>query len=261
MPDTFILESQNADFVHGRAKRPPGPPFWILLLLGGIPAVLAVGTLALSFIAALSWQDWHALRTRGATTQGTITEAGIVRAQSTATEQQRFYEYEFAADGTIYEGRYVTRRGAVLSFDGAQAGEGGQVDILYLPEDPALSQIAGTSTWPAFSTAAAGILLVGTLLFGFALFKFVGGLKGLGVMFFRRAECVRGELVSITPPASGDPSSSPVPATIAYRFTSPKSGEVITREQKTYTSVPDPLPEPGCPVAVAYVEDNEHWLL
>ena len=259
MHDIFILDQQSADFVNGRTKRPPGTSFWILLLLLGIPAGLAIAATVSSLMAVRSWSNWIDLRSHGVTTQGTIVAAGIVRAQTTATEQQRYYEYEFTVDGTTYRGRHITKRGAILAIDDGYTKEGDFVDIVYLPDNPGHSKIAGTATWPAFTTSFAAVLLLVAALFAFALLKFSGGLSGLRAMLPRRAECIHGELVSITP--APDSGSSSAQTALVYGFTSPQSGERIEREQVTSFPLPEPLPEPGCTIAVAYIDDAQHWLL
>ena len=259
MEEIFIFDQRNASFAYGHTKRPPGTPLWILFLLLGIPFLLSTTTILAALMAAESWLQWYDLRTHGVTAPGTIVSAGIVHATTTTTEQQRYYEYKFTVDGKDYRGRHVTKRGAVLSVGDGYTDEGDAVDIVYLRSDPTKSKIAGTATWPALMTSFMFILFVVTAVFLFVLLKFLGGLSGIRKMLPRSAECLPGELVLIEP-NSTDASSS-VQTDVVYRFTSPQSGECIEREQTCFLAPPKPLPECGQSVAVAYIDDQQHWLL
>ena len=114
------------------------------LLAGGI--LLLVGLVFLAVSAAQLLENQRFAQ-EGRLTQGTIL-AKIINTSTSGSgssrSRSRHYEatYRFAIEGTVFEGR-----DELLQADWERLAEGGTVDVLYLPADPASNRLAGSRPW------------------------------------------------------------------------------------------------------------------
>lgn len=250
----FILNQEHADFVNGKSDTLPGTPRWLLLIIWGLPCLLLLIALVFGSLAYSSWNRQNELSSSGKTTSGTFIDR--TRTKGSATEKHTTtWTYQFSVAGKTYKGIYKTN-GILALREGAQYTEvGDPVEITYLPANPEQSRIAVDHGWSLGSTVTSLLFLLFAGVFGGAAMKLTGGIGSAR----SKPRLISAQLEEITPPLFNPKEDTKV--VFAYSFRSPETGKRVENRYTKYPPIPEHLPEIGRSMAMAYVSDEDNWLL
>ena len=253
LDDVFLFNPKNAYVFTGEKFRDMG--FVVYAIVVGVGFL--VGLFLLSQASASSELDAKFQNT-GVVTTAEYVDKTIETSRRTSDESTRtttyYLIYEYVVDDIQYQGRHRTSQGVYNDFEA-----GGELSILYLPDEPHLS-IAGTerSTTDTTFTTVMGILVMGICILAW------------GVLYVKSertydpkkdGELMTGELTSvkIEPSANGDRAK----ANVTYMFDSPQTGESIEDDAIRYLKG-DQLnnpPQSGTRVALLVKQNNLKTLL
>lgn len=238
----FLLEQSNARLVARHLRRSNSSP-------RGGRVIAALAGLLLLFIGVLGglvlpdWITWVRLRQGGVAVQGEVVEV-----QAHGNNYSALYRFRVA------EGDFYTGEQPIEAQD--RLAENSPVQVLYLPDDPAISRLEDEpnpddARRDRFTTGLA-LLVVGLVI--------LAALTGVRRGWTARRKCViRGQVVSCSGYRDGDGDYN---LKLRYRFRSP-SGQRITGQisQIRNDLTGADLPGPGTPVAVYYRSERSHLLL
>lgn len=250
----FILNQEHKDFVNGKSDTLPGTPRWLLLILWGVPSLLLLIGLFFGSLVYKNWSKQNALSSSGQTTAGIFTHK--TRTKGSATEKRTTtWTYQFSVDGKTYEGTYKTNGILALRKDADHTEVGDGIDVTYLPDNPTQSRIVIDDGWPVGFTVTSLLFLLFAGVFGGAALKLSGGIGSMK----SKPRLISAQLDDISPRVFTPKEDKKL--VFSYSFRSPQTGKRIETKYTHYPPFPDPLPEIGRSMAVAYVSDKENWLL
>ncbi len=267
MSEIFVLHKGNRKLATGEEKpeAPKGTPLLLRRILVAIFVVLlAVGLIA-GGIAYRNFSIFNALESTGVEVEGAFLGGTSNLTQNNRTVYQVTYEYQ--ADGRRYEGR--VRNVPERLFNNASPGQPAQV--IYLPDRPVVSTLVDYNRPPV---ALLTFSIVWTLVVVLGL---GGGLWYLWrrVRLGRESIIVAGEIKGIEAEEinheDGEPERPLDPIThrhgyritVEYEFDQPNTGRKL---RGTGTNIrndlrDEPLPGPGTPVSIRYVNAGLHEIL
>ncbi|MAS35202.1 MAG: hypothetical protein CL610_14415 [Anaerolineaceae bacterium] len=251
--EVFLLQSNHRRFIIGDSRRlhtTLGTMSFGCGFLFMIPFILA-GFLVI-FLMAQEWHHNNLLNTTGQVIRGEYTGNHVVEDDDDGGITY-YADYVYTVDDVVYVGDQS------VDYDLYRRVERGMnVDVEYVPSDPAISRLAGTDDageiifLGIFSVIWNGVTwgIVGAFLYSY----------GRDRILARDGQLVRGELVSIRRKTDSDNDTM---LHAEYRFSAPDSGEVIVSKQKQQRNDMrrKPLPDAGTPVAVLYKNPNHFKML
>jgi hypothetical protein len=266
----FLLDPDNSDFVRG--SRNPFRLFTrtrviVLCILFSvlIPLLIlaqAVGQLATDF----------QLNGSSATAQGQVTDVRSAAVAVGRTQLNYYVTYQFQAldSAIVYTNEQLVGKDLF-----ARLNEGSPVQVSYVPGNPALSRLAGTSADDTARRSNMMLLwigLIGTLCaLGFAIFQIAIlrsdlHLKRAGRLLLGHVNHATGKLRATTRAYDSNNFGAPLRGNylveVYYRFRTPTNHEIRQREsRKRNDLIKVGLPGPDTPLAILYVDDKHYKLL
>ncbi len=241
LKNLFLLNPHNRQFLLGKSWHIGGlwnrdwiavPGLALLLLIGVVLAKLALDTAGI----------WWGLESRGVSIQGHV----VSREWSDDSDSSDYLTYRFNA-GRPTIGTYERRQPIDRAMYEASP-VGAAIRIVYLPDDPQRSEIAGTHYYGknALFTAAMGAASV-----------FVLGIWVLALRRIRRLErfgyLLDGEVVA----CSSHVNDGDTVITLKYRFCTPENKPIVRSSDKSRNDLrKSSLPGIGTPVAVLYLDER-----
>jgi hypothetical protein len=253
-PKLYLMNPKNADFVRGKAPTPADGGQRSKRIGYAVVAAVAGVTLLLMLLSGVRWQNYWGLMRSGVETSALV----VGKAEDDDGVRTYTITHEFEVGGETYRGS------TVVSFTTYQdTARGDTLPVVYLPDNPAVSQHVGYVTPPWGLTQLVLFSLLVTLL------VLVGALNNRvrQTRFQEAGQLVRGELTEATfVPGDSyrqeDPNSS-YSYYMVYRFTEPDTlvsldgKHVLTLKLKEQRQAP----EAGMTVAVYYADRETHRLL
>jgi hypothetical protein len=242
----FLTHPRNAPFIYGASTRPAMlsgvTPGQLLILLLVIVCAVGVGSIALRDLAR------EIIFSRGNTpTTGAVIDRDISRGRR-STSYYVTYAY--------YDGRTIREQVSRSTYE--RLSPGARVQVRYATANPSIAHIEGNNgmTWPVVGTLLS-LAFVGGGVFG--LMRSIASL-GNDRRLRQSGRQLAGTLIRAK---THKGSKGAISLEARYSFRSPASGKQIeakiTRPRKDLKDAP--LPAPGTPVAVLYVDDECYVVL
>lgn len=241
----FLVHKENKDFLQGKRNKPvldTQASGWILPVFA---VTFSLAWIALIIGAVVTWRDYIALRDAGVVVQGQYSDKRI---SSDSDSDSYYLQYTFVVNDVTYTDETSVSRGNYYNTE-----VGVPVDILYLPDNPRVSQVASRNTppWALTGFAIFWSLMTGGLIFGTVIHN------GRTRRLLKRGKVIRGEIERAEEHFDND---SDRWIHIDYLFQKPGTKDILTARYKFITETRK-LPTRGTSVAVFYVDENTKRLL
>jgi hypothetical protein len=225
---------------------------YLFILVGVLASVVMIGA------SVVQWKEWAALRGSGVQTQGTIIERYVDTSGDSNSYHIRYTFQHTPANG---DPRTYSNEDQVDYADYTRSEQGMPIDILYTPDDPAISTLDVNLSPPWMLTGFAAIWIPGFL--GIPLFV-VGHLSRKQSTMKRLRQGSRKLMGEVLECRQNIDSDNDCFIKLIYRFTSPESGQIIEgnheRERDDLRDA-SKLPALGTPVVVLYRDDKTFQVL
>lgn len=247
-PDLFLLDPRNTDFAAHKARRLYSRVTdGTLTTIASILSFLGLVTLTLVIGGWGNQYDLDQFARSGKTVVGRITHhRSVSEAQSKYVTVTHYLAYEFEAETPGSDAiQHFTREQAVDSL--FELKDGDNIPIRYLPTNPAVSMIEGSQRANYTPIIAGVIFLVILLLVAGRTFQeyFRGqALEARGQVIFGQIDQIKG----------GVDHRGHYHVNIVYHFRCPQGSKIDNNVFRMCDQLRDkPLPSPGTPIAVVYL--------
>jgi hypothetical protein len=249
-PNLFLINpSGNLKFVTGQTKQIGSPTTAYVFI-----AIFVLVALGIGGYFGYKMIQYNQLETSGVPDEAEITDGTSTRGRRGGTTYNVTYEYRV-------NGRTYTRDqdiSGTLWNKIDRVGTGMEVDIKYLASDPSIVVLAGEFKDDTEKNRDTLVLAIAVpICLGIALLIFMNNQTNQKLA--NEGQLLRGQVVSAVGRRG---SKNTYNVTLKYDFTTP-NGKQITKQQ--VQNRPDlrngPLPSPGTPVAVLYVNDKLQRLM
>jgi len=240
----FLFKPADLDFVEGRTHTLP--PDWNVFIS---VATLVIVALVIALVTLPPVLLLMNLNQNGVNTQAVVSGESQTSGKSTT-----YYVYfSYSVNGQSYNTRQSVQYGTYLNL-----GQGSPVAIRYLPDDPTQARLSGASADESTITLDFIILAVGVLTVVISLYWL-----NIHMQRTRRlvagGQLIDGEVVE----AHVSRSKSSYSLKLTYGFTSPASGQALTRSESAGRNDlrNNTAPAPNTPVKVLFLDDNTYRVL
>jgi hypothetical protein len=247
--EPFLLVPETRKFFMGQVAHLPIQELWLIVFF----AFFTFMAMCLLVGALGEYAEAGRLQQSGVLAQGEI----ISRTRSSGKSTSYYLTYEFGVKGsdTRFTRQQTVRRAAYEAHP-----EGSLVTVVYLPDDPSVSRLAGKDADDSVMQASvpeSGLFVLITSVIMFVLLRPVVRDRWLA----RNGRILEGKVVKSSGRLAGSKRRY-YRLTVQYRFISP-SGTVLSGKQGARRDDlrHSPLPGPGTPVAVLYVDDRHYKML
>lgn len=240
----FFFDARNQSYVtSGTGKAYVNSVLQIIL-----PMALILGlALILVIVTRFVLSDFLQLAQSSATTVGVVTDKYLEENEDEDAPDY-YLSYTYRLDGITYEGQ-----DSVNEKTYGEAEVGGQIDILYSPNDPRIAR-AGTSSFGVTMIATFVNLLA---LAAVAIIPLTIWRLHQRNQLLRDGELIEGQIVD----RKIIDDDGIYKAKVTYRYASPATGQPITKSTRTRKYATRGKPQKGDSVAVLYLSDGNQWVL
>ncbi len=245
--DVFLLNPKNKTFVEGKTHRPVSPVSGFTLV---VLFAFAVGGIAALVMVLREWVVVVQLSAYGESTAGLVVDH---RTESGEDSTTYYITFRYVIDDRLYIQEQAVGESAYDQFANSS-----RVVVRYFPADPNIARL----TEPDTDTVGHNVLITLSIvvLNTFMWWKVRGTIKKnrryqqLG----REGRMVTGEVLR----SEGHKDEDGYIVTMHYCFQSPSGRPLLGKVSRTRNDLKrKPLPEPGTPLVVLYLDDTSYELL
>jgi hypothetical protein len=253
-PDNRALMEGRVSYKHLAKDGNEGSTgfLYLFILVGIIASIFLIG------YAISEWGKWAALRGSGVQTQGTIIERYVDTSGDSNSYHIRYTFQHTPANG---DPRTYSDDDQVDYADYTRSEQGMPIDILYTPDDPAISTLDVNLSPPWMITGFSAIWIPGFLGAPIFILSKLSNQKGTMNRLRQGSRKLMGEVLECRQNIDSDNDCF---IQLIYRFTSPESGHIIEghheRERDDLRDA-SKLPALGTPVVVLYRDDQTFQVL
>lgn len=247
----FLYNTYHRDFLLSRKNHLNTTRGYSCFLV--ILAVILVGVLVVSALVVIpGWRDTQTLEANGVVTLGTVEDHEI--SESDDSGDTYYLTYSFWVNGTDRYQKEVRVNYTTYSYYPI----GGEIEVRYLPANPANSELAHDDSEHNARRNRVIIAIVVLVVSGI-VGVFAMEMRGREQRLAKQGRVLRGEVLECS---AHEDSDDDLQVRLRYRFVTPQGREIIKRDNRQANHLKgERLPRPGDPVAVLYVSDKHFRML